>query len=101
MLKKILWGCSSLVVLAIIGIDAASRRQAGFFRSQRIVAGALLAISVLMNGQAGVATSPMKWNAHPVVAGQSIEARLWDWCHPQFLHGIQSSDHGFRKELFD
>ena len=53
-----------------------------------------------MNAQAGIAKSPMKWNGHPV-AGGSIESRLWDWRHPQFLHGFQSDDYGFRRELFD
>jgi hypothetical protein len=91
------------VLLAIVGFDGASRatESTGFSRPQRRVAGALLVISILMNGQAGVARSPMKWNRHPVVAGRSIEDRLWDWRHPQFLHGIQSREHGFREELFD
>lgn len=93
-------------VLTMIGFDGASRATgsthgAGFSRSQRGVAGTLLAISIWMNGQAGVAQSPMKWNGHPAVPGQSIEDRLWDWRHPQFLHGIQSIDYGFREELFD
>jgi hypothetical protein len=94
------------VALAILGFDAARRaagsaNSSGFSICQRRIAGALLAISVLMNGQAGLASSPMKWNNHPIVPGQSIDDRLWDWRHPQFLHGIQSKDHGFREELFD
>jgi hypothetical protein len=91
------------VLLAILGIDAWLRSQgvSGSVQSRplKVTAGVLLLMSALMNGQAGIATSPMKWNSHPIEIGRSLEDRLWDWHHPQFLYGLQSVEHGFLAEI--
>ena len=74
-------------LLAIIGIKA--RALSGdtcprWRSADLVVGGALLAISVTMNGIGANSGRAAAWNARPVSVDEQPE-RVWDWRHPQFL----------------
>ena len=85
-----------LVLPAILGVEAMLRgRETGQprgaiararYRDQLIMGGALLFISMFINGRGAMSHATWLWNSRPIGVDEHPE-RLWDWRQPQFMAG--------------
>ncbi len=85
-------------LLGILGVDA-MRRETGANVINRLsrtplaanvsllIGGALLLLSVWINGRGAVSAATARWNSVPENIDKTPE-RLWDWREPQFLAGL-------------
>jgi hypothetical protein len=83
-----------LVLPAILGLDGLLRwrsqsettAQPARLRDQLIMGGALLLISMFINGRGAMSHATWLWNSRPIGVDEHPE-RLWDWRQPQFMAG--------------
>ena len=81
------------VCLAIIAIKAMLDARAEnlgklrFWKTQTVVGGLLLVMSLAMNGIGAIMGETVMWNERPVRVSR-LTSRLWDWRYPQFLAGF-------------
>jgi hypothetical protein len=80
------------VLLATLGIRAMlmwKERHSKAARTMRervplFVGGALLVLSILINGRGGTTADTLRWNVRPTNIDDYPE-RVWDWSYPQFM----------------
>jgi hypothetical protein len=87
-----------LVILSVIGLDAARTECATGWRSGDIVslamAGLLGLASIAMNAIGAFSTEAQDWNVIPDDIDRN-PSRLWSWRHPQFLAPFQEPEGPF------
>jgi hypothetical protein len=80
------------VLLGTLGIKAMlvwrerNSEAAGTMRERvpLLVGGALLVLSILINGRGGTTADTLRWNVRPTNIDDHPE-RVWDWSYPQFI----------------
>ncbi|HEY0407504.1 MAG TPA: hypothetical protein VGC89_17350 [Pyrinomonadaceae bacterium] len=83
-----------LVLPSVLALEAWLRQrderretsQPSRWRDQLIMGGALLVISMFINGRGAMSHATWLWNSRPIGVDEHPE-RLWDWRQPQFLAG--------------